>query len=53
MKGTLLTEYEKHLTADEFIAFTDAYRERLLPLLPDERPFFFPFKRIFCWGRKA
>jgi trans-aconitate 2-methyltransferase len=53
IKGSLLTEYEKHLTAEEFGRFTDAYREALLPRLPDERPFFFPFKRIFCWGRKA
>jgi len=53
MKGSLLTEFEKHLTADQFVAFTGAYRETLLPQLPDERPFFFPFKRIFCWGRKA
>jgi trans-aconitate 2-methyltransferase len=53
LKGTLLTEYEKRLTSDEFVVFTDACREVLLSQLPDERPFFFPFKRIFCWGRKA
>lgn len=52
MKGSLLTEYEKRLSADDFRAFTEAYRENLLPRLPDERPFFFPFKRIFCWARK-
>lgn len=52
MKGTLLTEYERHLPADLFPRFLDAYRERLLAHLENTRPYFFPFKRILCWGRK-
>ncbi len=51
MKGTLLTEYEKRLSPDLYRDFVEAFRAGLLPRLPDERPFLFPFKRIFCWGR--
>jgi trans-aconitate 2-methyltransferase len=51
-KGTLLTEYEKRLTPPLFSEFAATYRERLLAVLPPDRPFFFPFKRILCWGRK-
>jgi trans-aconitate 2-methyltransferase len=53
MKGTLLTEYEKRLTPEQFTAFADTYRERLIPQLQDDRPFFFPFRRILCWGQKS
>jgi trans-aconitate 2-methyltransferase len=53
MKGTLLAEYERHLPAGLFPEFIRAYRERLLARLPAGRPFFFPFKRILCWGRKT
>ena len=52
MKGTLLTDYEVRLSADRFAEFLDAYRDRLLAQLAPERPFFFPFKRILCWGQK-
>ena len=53
MKGTLLTEYERHLPADLFPSFVDRYRAMLLEQLEPSRPFFFPFKRILCWGRKS
>lgn len=53
MQGTLLTEYEKRLSADRFTEFLDVYRERVLAQLPPERPFFFPFRRILCWGRRS
>jgi trans-aconitate 2-methyltransferase len=53
MKGTLLTEYERHLPSDLFVQFVEEYRTRLLPQLEDTRPFFFPFNRILCWGRKS
>lgn len=52
MKGTLLTEYQRHLPPDLFPQFLDAYRERLLDRTEQARPFFFPFKRILCWGQK-
>lgn len=52
MKGTLLTEYERHLPPDLRAPFVDAYRTRILEHLGDTRPFFFPFRRILCWGHK-
>ena len=52
MKGTLLTEYERHLPPELFAPFVAAYRDRLLACLDRTRPFFFPFKRILCWGQK-
>jgi trans-aconitate 2-methyltransferase len=52
MKGTLLTEYARHLPADLYDRFVAAYQARLLPQLEDTRPFFFPFKRILCWAEK-
>jgi trans-aconitate 2-methyltransferase len=53
MKGTLLTEYERHLPSDLREAFVDAYRAMLLDRLGQTRPFFFPFPRILCWARKG
>ena len=53
MRGTLLSEYEKRLTPNLFARFVDEYRARLVPRLEETRPFFFPFKRILCWGQRA
>jgi trans-aconitate 2-methyltransferase len=35
-----------------FERFLARYRELLLPRLSDERPFFYPFKRVLIWGRR-
>ena len=51
MKGTLLTEYDRHLPSGRFAAFLEAYRARLTAQLDDTRPFFFPFQRILCWAQ--
>jgi trans-aconitate 2-methyltransferase len=53
MKGTLLTEYSRHLPPDLFDRFVGQYRQRLLERLPAEQPFFFPFKRILCRGQRS
>ncbi len=53
MKGTLLTEYARQLPPELYDRFVDAYRARLVPQLDDARPFFFPFNRILCWGRRS
>jgi trans-aconitate 2-methyltransferase len=53
MKGTLLTEYARHLPDEMFARFVEAYRKRLLPRLEASEPFFFPFKRILCWGQRS
>ncbi len=41
------------MPAELFGDFVRDYQARLLPALDRERPFFFPFKRILCWGRSA
>jgi trans-aconitate 2-methyltransferase len=48
VKGSLLTDYEKRLPPELFARFVARYRQRLFERLPDERPFFFPFKRILA-----
>jgi trans-aconitate 2-methyltransferase len=53
MKGTLLTEYARRLRPELFEEFVERYRSRLADRLEPTRPFFFPFKRILCWGRRA
>jgi trans-aconitate 2-methyltransferase len=53
VKGTLLTEYARQLPPDLFGPFVEEYRSRLVARLDDARPFFYPFKRIFCWGRRS
>jgi trans-aconitate 2-methyltransferase len=53
VKGTLLTEYKRHLTGDLYDRFVDQYRTRLLAQLEDARPFFYPFKRILCWAQRS
>lgn len=52
VRGTLLTLYEERLGPERFEDFLGRYRERLYGLLPDRRPFFFPFKRILLWAAK-
>ena len=53
VKGAMLTDYQRHLPAAVFEAFVDEYRRRLLAQLDAGRPFFYPFKRILCWGQRA
>jgi len=52
VKGTTLVDYQQRLSADLFTEFLARYRARLLPLLDDQRPYFFPFKRILFWGQR-
>src|SRR5262245_5107278 len=53
MLGTLITEYERQLPAELHQPFVQAYRDRMLKRLGTTRPFFFPFRRILCWGAKS
>ena len=53
VKGTLLTEYRRQLPGELYDRFVSEYRARLLARLPDEKPFFYPFKRILCWGQRS
>jgi len=49
--GTLLTAYRSRLDESLFTRFVDRYRELLLAELGDQRPYFYPFRRILCWAR--
>lgn len=51
-RGTTLTDYEKRLDPPAFERFLSRYRERLMAVLPDERPFLFTFRRLFLWARR-
>ena len=53
VRGTLLTDYESRLPAAMYEDFVAQYRDRLRIALGDERPYFYPFKRILMWGRVA
>jgi len=52
VKGTMLTDYQKHLPPDLFARFMDDYRRDLLPQLEDDRPHFYLFKRILFWAQR-
>ena len=52
VKGTLLTAWQRALSPVDFEVFLRVYRTRLLQTLPNERPFFVPFKRTLMWARK-
>ena len=49
----LLIEYESRMPSGLFNRFLARYKERLLRVLDDTRPFFYPFKRILLWGRRG
>jgi trans-aconitate 2-methyltransferase len=51
VRGTLLTDYEARLPEALYQRFVARYRERLHAALGDQRPYFYPFKRILLWGR--
>jgi len=53
VKGTLLTDYEARMPASLHEEFVARYRERLHAALGDQRPYFYPFKRILLRGRLA
>lgn len=49
--GTSLTRIFKVLPAALRGEFVDAYRTRLLDVIGDNRPYFYPFKRILLWAQ--
>ena len=51
VKGTSLTRFKERLTPELFEEFVDRYRERLVQVLGDQRPFLYTFKRIPLWAR--
>jgi trans-aconitate 2-methyltransferase len=53
VKGTTLTRFAKGLPADVYERFLAEYRAELVAALGGASPYFYPFKRILFWGRKA
>ncbi|MCC6386471.1 MAG: methyltransferase domain-containing protein [Dehalococcoidia bacterium] len=52
VKGAYLTDYQSRMPAELFPAYLARYSERLLAVLADRRPYFYPYKRLLLWGRK-
>ncbi len=50
VKGTALTRFEKVLPPELFAEYIDRYCTRLLAVLGDRSPYFYPFKRILLWA---
>jgi trans-aconitate 2-methyltransferase len=51
VEGSLLSEYRRRLSGELYGRFLQRYRERLFAMIPDERPFFFTFRRILVRAR--
>jgi len=52
VEGSLLSEYRRKLPAELYPKFVERYRRLLFARVPDERPFFFTFRRILAWARR-
>jgi trans-aconitate 2-methyltransferase len=51
-RGTTLTRFTKLLEPDLAGQFIDAFRTRVLEVLGDVSPYFYPFKRILMWAKR-
>jgi trans-aconitate 2-methyltransferase len=51
VKGTLLTYFKSRLSEQDYETFLTTYKRRLFELLPDDKPFFYPFKRVLIWAK--
>ncbi|MBS1958176.1 MAG: methyltransferase domain-containing protein [Bdellovibrionales bacterium] len=52
VKGTMLTYYEKMIGSAQYPQFLKDFQTNLFLVLQDEKPFFYPFKRVHIWARK-
>jgi trans-aconitate 2-methyltransferase len=52
VEGSLLSEYRRRLSAEFYARFVERYRERLFAMVPNERPFFFTFRRILARAKR-
>ena len=50
-KGTWLSAYQTRLPSALYDLLLKRYREILFAELPNDKPFFYPFKRTFIWGK--
>ena len=52
VEGSLLSEYRRRLPSELYAQFVERYREILFTMIPDERPYFFAFRRILARARR-
>jgi len=52
VEGSLLSEYRRRLPPELYDRFVERYREVLFTMIPDERPYFFTFRRILARARR-
>ncbi len=52
VKGSLLTYYRTFLPHETYLQFLKEYSELVKNHFGDEKPLFFPFKRILLWAQK-
>ncbi len=53
VKGTLLTHFQARLIENDYQKFLGEFKARLFDVLPDNKPFFYPFKRLLLWARTS
>jgi trans-aconitate 2-methyltransferase len=53
VKGSSLTRFAAVLDRGDYERFVDEYTTRLVAELGDRSPYFYTFKRILLWGRRA
>jgi len=51
VRGTTLTRFQRVLDDATFARFVAAYEARLIEIIGDRSPYFFPFRRILMWAR--
>jgi trans-aconitate 2-methyltransferase len=52
VEGSLLSDYRRKLSPELYARFVERYRQRLFEMVPDERPYFFTFRRILARGKR-
>jgi trans-aconitate 2-methyltransferase len=53
VEGSLLADYRGRLPAALYAEFLKRYRDALFRMVPDERPYFYTYRRILARGRRA
>lgn len=53
VKGTYLTDYQRRMTPELYERYLARYRVLLLERLPRVEPYFYAYKRVLIWGRRA
>jgi len=51
-RGTLLTDYERRLSPDDYAAFLARYRTRLHEALGQAAPYLYTYRRLLIWARR-